>query len=182
MMDNQNDRSKKSIALGLVIIAGLVWLFWYLLSNNFNLFAGLMAGLTPSMITIYLQRENQKREHQNWILRNKDAFLIEIIDIYTSLLGPNKKQDVEKRLRNIQPALLAHGSGGTLKAWEEMASLTKGESPDAIIRRGERFFRALRKDLGRDDSKVRAGAVWAIILKPEDRQKAFDACKGEKYD
>ncbi len=170
------------ILVGGCLFVGVFYLLQYLFGESSQLIIGVIVGLIPAIITIYLQRENQKREHQNWILRNKDAFLIEIIDIYTSLLGSNKKQDVEKRLKNIQPAILAHGSGNTLKAWEELMSSTENVSLKEMARRGERFFRAIRKDLGRDDSKVRAGSIYATIVNLEERQAILDACKGEKYD
>ncbi len=184
-MNKQNDRSKKSIALGLLIIAGLVLLFWYLLSNNFNLFAGLMAGLTPSMITIYLQRENQEQEHRNWLLRDKNAFLVDIMDIFTSISNSDRKMTQKKlleRIKSIQPALLAHASSKVLKAWDDVKNVEKYGDVERGIRNGERFFRVIRKDLGHDDSDLLPGAIMATIIIAEDKQEAFDACKGEKYD
>ena len=47
------------------------------------------------------------------------------------------------------------------------------------IKAGERFLRAIRKELGHNDSSMSPGEVLATMLKPEDKQAALDACKGE---
>ncbi len=172
--------------LWLIPIVILLGLICYLFIDNSQLLLGLIAGLIPSIITILMQRQNQERERQNWLLRNKDAFLIEIIEIFVSQTDPERKmtnKEMAKRIKNMRPAMIAHGSGDTLEAWAEMtSSSTENMSMEEITKRGERFFRAIRKDLGRDDSNTLPGAVSATLITEEEKQAIFDACKGEKYD
>ena len=68
---------------------------------------------------------------------------------------------------------------------------------EIIIREGERLARAFRKNMGHDDSKLRAGSIMALDVlefKPDSynteyqldiasqQDEIFDACKGEKYE
>ena len=82
---------------------------------------------------------------------------------------------------------------------KEISSLTKSkidiENVKLIIREGERLVRAFRKNMGHDDSKLRAGSIMAIDVleypdpnNPEQQQDIasrqdviFAACEGEKY-
>ena len=173
--------------VGLIGIIGfLIFLFWFFTPEVLLAF---MAGATPSAILLYLQNRKEEKEYSNWLLRNKEACLAEIVDIFISSLHDTKGSEEEKgkrvlqRIKRLQPALFVWGSPSILRAWDEIQERsTAGDSLENSIRKGERFFRTIRKELGHDDSSLKPGEVWATLLKPEEKQKALDACKDEVYE
>lgn len=180
----------RQMIIGLVgligIIGFIIFLFWFFTPEVLLAF---IAGASPSVILLYLQNRKEEKEHRNWLLRNKEAFLAEIADIFVSSLHDTKNSKEEKgkrvlqRIKHLQPALFVWGSPSILRAWNEIQERsTAGDSLEDATRKGERFFRTIRKELGHDDSSLKPGEVWATLLKPEDKQKALDACKGEVYE
>ena len=175
-------------------------IFWFFISRvrfgrsllvfsnvSHEILLGLFVGLTPSVILWYSQKNKEEKEHKNWLLRNKEAFLIDFMDIFISLSqdktsnAKQKEEIVLKRMHHIQLALLVWGSSAMFRAYEELLKAT-GEDFASKTRSGERFFRIIRNELGHDDSALAPGAVWAHLLKSENKQQALDACKGEIYE
>lgn len=174
-----------NVAIGSALILGFFLFMYWLISSNANLAIGLIAGLMPSFITIWQYKQQVEREHKNWLMRNREACLVETIDIFISLVRENKEyseKKLEQRVKRLLPALFAHASAPTLKAWEKMKEISPHTNQRDIIRKGERFFRAIRKDLGHDDSELRAGALYGTLLDADGKQQALKACKGETYD
>lgn len=173
--------------VGLIgIISFIIFLFWFFTPEVLLAF---IAGATPSVILLYLQNRKEEKEHHNWLLRNKEACLAEIVDIFISSLHDTKGREEEKakrviqRIKSLQPALFVWGSPSIICAWNEMQEkFSAGGSIENATRTGERFFRAIRKELGHDDTSLKPGELWATLLKPGEKQKALDACKGEIYE
>lgn len=86
-----------------------------------------------------------------------------------------------KKIKRTVPAMLVWASPNLVLQWEEMAALKEGEESGSVMRRGERFLRTVRHDLGHDDSGLKPGALWAMLIKPEEKQQVYDACEGEDY-
>ena len=179
---------KKQIFFGFLFLAFVLGvLFWFFSNVSHEILLGLFVGLTPSVILWYSQKNKEEKEHKNWLLRNKEAFLIDFMDIFISSCQDktsNAKQKEEtalKRMHHIQLALLVWGSSAMFRAYDEFLKVT-GEDLAGKTRTGERFFRIIRNELGHDDSTLAPGAVWGHILKPEDKQQALDICKGEIYE
>ena len=173
--------------VGLIgIISFIIFLFWFFTPEVLLAF---IAGATPSVILLYLQNRKEEKEHHNWLLRNKEACLAEIADIFVSSIYDERSSEQERnkkvleRLKRLKPALFVWGSPSILRAWNEMQEMSAvDESLENGIRRGEKFFRTIRKELGHDDSSLEPGELWASLLKAEEKQKALDACKGEVYE
>ena len=180
--------NKKTIAFSFILIVGITGLlFWFFSKVSHEILLGLFAGLVPSLVILHIQNRKNQVEHHNWLLRNKEAFLTEIVDIFISPLHDEKgsekaKNDkILKRLNRFLPALFVWGSPSIFRAWSELIQSTDPDSLEDSIKKYERFFRAIRKELGYDDSSLAPGEVSAILLKLEDKQKALDACKDEIY-
>lgn len=173
--------------LALLIILGFLALLIRLLSTEVLL--AFIAGAMPSVVLLYLQNRKEKKDDYNWLLRNKEACLAEIVDIFISLANDQQSSEEQKnklllqRVKRLQPALFVWGSPQVLRAWNELQEIpSDGETLENTIRRGEKFFRAIRKALGHDDSFLKPGELWATLLKSEEKQTALDACKNEVYD
>ena len=157
------------------------WLLWYLFAEANQLLIGMFAGLVPSIITIMIHINNQKKEHKNWLLRNKNAFLIEIIDMVTTAPHSNGAIDMVKQIKLIQPALIAHGSKDLLKAWEDMQKMSEETDMSKMLVRSEKFLRALRKELGHDDSAMPPGYIFTAITKPDGKEEILKHFRGAKH-
>ena len=180
-------------------------MFFDLISENHQLFIGLTAGLIPTVITLYTQKKIRETERRNWLLRNREAFLIELVDILVGRMLKSKTQPLTIRIftwifdcilyclflktnsllvrfADIKSPLVTYGSARSIRLWNEISSNKDNSDSSRIIRSGEKFLRSIRKDLGIKDHKLQPGELWATLLLSKDRQQALDACKGERYD
>ena len=169
-----------------VLVGIIVFLFWYFTPGNLSAY---IAGLMPSVVLWYSQIRKEKSEHHDWLLRNKEACLAEIVDIFISQLQDKESSERAKnaklleRIKYLQSGLFVWGSPTILHAWNEMQETSvEGISVEEATRRGEKLFRIIRKELGHDDSSLKPGGLWATMLKPEEKEMAFEACRGEVYE
>lgn len=174
------------ITLGLLIIAGIVFIFWFLFTVfSPEAFLAYVAGLSPAIAVVYWQIRREKTERSNWLLRNEEAYLSEFVDLFFTVVHSKEagkfvqSNKFEKRIQALQPALLMWASPGVLIEWNEFqrASMNTVSSEDAI-RNSEKFFRSLRKELGHDDTRLPQGLIMASFLK--DKEAALNAFKRHK--
>ena len=171
-----------NLVLGFVILAilicALILLFNYLRPETF---IALLAGLLPTIIFWKLQIRREKNEHHNWVLRNKEAYLIELVDTLSKTL--NSKEDEAKKekkiftsLRSFTPALIVWGSPAILTAWNELGR-NASKDTNTGIRKAEQLLRTIRNELGHDDSNLRKGEVMSIFIKGDEKDKIIEVCK-----
>lgn len=172
-------------AVFLVIAALVVWFF---IATELDILLGVLVGLVPSAILLYQERQKAKREDRNWLLRNKEACLIEMVDAIISGISDKKGTKEERaarmveRLQMLRSPLLIWGSPSFISAWNQFQRTSHGGDPSEIFKASERLFRAIRKELEHDDSDLVPGEVLATILRLEDKGIALDACRGENYE
>lgn len=173
--------------LAFLVIVGL--LLWVFSAISHEILFGVLVGLVPSGILFYQERQKAKMEYRNWLLRNKEACLIELVDTFISGLYDKKSSEekkaekIMKKLQMIQSSLLIWGSPSLIGAWNELqTSIGTSKSDEETMRHSEKFFRVIRKELDHDDSDLAPGEIWATILKSDEKQKVLDACKGEIYE
>ena len=134
--------------------------------------------------TILTYREDKERAHKEWLLRNKEAFLIELIDIMGLCFSEKHFYNIapmQKRLELLQSALITHGSKDFLEAWDDCQNMSEGDLSE-MLGQAEAFLRAIRKELGHDDSEIPPGHVLKIMVKPDQREKLLKYFKDVKYD
>ncbi len=172
------------VVIFLAIIIGLVFIFR---NVDYQILLGVIVGLIPSGVLWHLQKKKDEKDHRDWLLRNREAYLLEIVDILISSASMKESSEEKKlknmldRLKNFNSAILVWGSPSMLRAWNEMQQVPVGVGIKQATRNGERFLRKIRKELGHDDSKLKPGEVWATLLIPKDKQGALDACRNEVY-
>lgn len=145
----------------------------------------LIVGLMPSIIFLWTQKNKEKREHANWVLRNREAYLLELVRIFTLFLinkgsDESKQKKLMKQMEAFRPGLLVWGSPSVLELWNDLLEVSK--NPADGIKKGERMLRTIRKELGQDDSSLTPGAIMATLIKAEERQQVYEVCKGEIYE
>ena len=90
-------------------------------------------------------------------------------------------ESIIKKLDYLRPALITWGLPSTIKRWNELENFSSDDI-QSNFRNAERFFRAIRKKAGCDDSELEPGGLLSILIRKEDKQMALDTCKGEIYD
>ena len=168
----------------LVIVSGAclsAWLAW-----DQDTLPAIILGLTVASLAFYGARAPlySVRERNEAEARNKRAELCgepvkEIFDLLDKMLaseGRVSNREILKRVKRIRKLLIVKADAELLISWEEFIEATGGnQSEIEIIKAGEDLYRALRKSIGHDDSKLPFGLVTAIYLKPEDKHKAMAA-------
>ena len=142
------------------------------------------AGSVPTLIYWFALRRKEKQERENWILRDKKAYLIELVSMYDSFIQSKGSDEVKqrqllKRFKSFRPALLIWGSPSVIKLWNELSDISSDSTEG--IRRAEKLFRAIRKELGHKDSQLPPGEIVATLIISEDKEKVREACQDEKY-
>ena len=164
----------------LAFIGAIVWIVFKYFTRE-TLIA-LIAGALPSIIFWRTQIRRERQDHRNWVLRNKEAFLIEFVDSLSNRLNNNNKSQAKqekellKTLEYLRPALIAWGSPSMIKAWNNMGNRESSNSTEGI-KQGEKLLRIIREDLGHDDSDLEKGQVMAIFIKPDEKDSVIEACK-----
>ena len=170
----------------LVILAGAglsIWVAW-----DQDSLPAIVLGLTVAALAFHGARAPlySVRERNEVEARNKRAELceepvMEAFDLLDRMLasgGSLSDRDILKRVKRIRKLLVIKADADLLVAWDQFAQTTdSNRSEIEVIRAGESFFRALRKSIGHDDSKLPFGFLTAIYLKAEDRHKAMTAGK-----
>lgn len=179
----------KNILLVLLsVLSLLAWgfaIYWVFRAVDFGFLQGLFVGLVPSVVTWILQRQSIKHEHQRWLMSDKKAYLVEVVHIFSSMLADKRKkkttnmEELVKKFESLRPALVVWGAPPTIRAWEEIQKTP--DNLDEMHRKLERFFRAIRKEAGCDDSGLEPGEVTCIFLREEEKSAVLNACKGETY-
>ena len=173
----------------LVIMFGACFSIW--LARDQDSLPAIVLGLTVAALAFYGARAPlySVRERNEAEARNKRAELCEepvgeIFDLLDKMLasgGSVSEREILKRVKRIRRLLVVKADARLLIAWEEFIETSeRGLSEIDTIRAGEGLFRALRKSIGHDDSKLPFGLVTAIYLKAEDKHKAMTAGSDSK--
>lgn len=169
--------------LFLAIIGAIGWIVFKYFTRE-TLIA-LIAGALPSLIFWRTQIRKERQDHRNWVLRNKEAFLIEFIDSLSQRLNNTDKsatkqeKELLKTLDYLRPALIAWGSPSIIEAWNNLGRIKESNSTEGI-KQGEKLLRTIRKELGHDDSNLEKGEVMAFFIKGDEKDSVIKACKDLK--
>ena len=186
--DNSTTHAIFGLVLMIAIIVGFVLMIVWLNRQELNFLLGLVVGLIPTFITIYQRKKERDEDYRNWLMQNKEACAIEIMNTIfdlafekSNLSEHKQKKWIEKRIKQLLPAMVVWGSSDLIKQWEKIASMSHGGDGVELIKQGELLIRTVRKDLNHNDSDLKPGALWAMMIKSDEKQQAYDACKGETY-
>ena len=176
----------------LIIILFVGWLLRHLFVEiNHLLTGGGLIALASLFFAIWKYRDNKKKEredkkeeHEEWLLRDKEALLIDLIDIISIILFKAREHNagyLQKRMELLLPAFIAHGSKNLLEAWYEFQDMSEVDLSDKFIQ-AEKLLRVIRKDLGQDDSETPPGHILMVIVKPGEREELLKHFRDVKYD
>lgn len=181
------EKKTKVVAwLGTIIVLAILSTVAIIIVNYFQpeTLLAFFAGSLPSLIYWSAQKRKERRERENWILRDKYAYLIELVSMYDSFIQSKgsdeaKQRQLLKRFKSFRPALLIWGSPSVIKMWNELPNISSDSTEG--IRQAEKLFRTIRKELDHDDSQLPPGEIVATLIIPEEKERVREACQDEEY-
>ena len=170
------------VAIALLAFAG--WLGWLFIDNVHQADASIKAGLiglfgmlSAALVTHY---QTKKREINARHFADKREGYMHMIDLLFDLIMSVKKGEElseEVMLKKIMPfkkALIVWGGPQIIEAWNQFEMKSdNGLSPKEMIQEMEKILRAIRKDLGHDDSMLKFGSLWGLMLVAKDKKMAL---------
>ncbi|MGI9338238.1 MAG: hypothetical protein ACR2P4_07010 [Gammaproteobacteria bacterium] len=175
------------VVLFILLLASIVLLIWAFYRISPDFWASIFAALVSFWGYVFVQKRKEEKEHKNWLLRNKDACAVELIDI---IYEPFAKGDAtkfdhgkfEKRMKLLYPALLSWGSHALIEGWNEFQRTAANQNEKDMLKALERLLRSARYQLNHDDNFIKPGGVTATFITPGDKEKILRYCKSEKYE
>ncbi|MCY4531542.1 MAG: hypothetical protein OXC84_04330 [Gammaproteobacteria bacterium] len=130
--------------------------------------AGIIANVSAKKREIEARHFNEKREGYK-------AFVDMIFD---SLMAEKrgKKPPTERQMREkiieYKKMLLIWADSDVIKTWNkfEIKGINKIDN-EATLKLWDELLRAMRKDLGKDDSQFKKGELFSLLLTSEDKDK-----------
>ena len=163
----------------IVIILGIGWLFFHVEKEHQLLFLTGIGAIFSASIAHYTikSREIEARHFESKAKAYKKFF-----DLLFNMLS-KKKEYTEKELSDemfeIKKEILIWGSSEIIKKWieyeKESKEASENNNPRKAIFSGDKIFKAIRADLGHDDSSLKELELIQMILKDSIEQiKAKD--------
>ena len=167
------------MSAGLVVVPATGW-FLYLLvfKADATVQSALLAFVGMITAAIFTHRSTKRREVE---ARHFDAkskgygSIVALISemVATTALGqePLSNQRLMKSIIEFKKVLLVWSDNEVIQAWENFEKNAASSSGENALLLMDDLLRAMRKDLGRDDSRLPRGALVATMLTAEDRAK-----------
>ena len=139
-----------------------------------------------------LQKKQIKFEKSKLFIEEKRTMYLKFWKFFhKSMKGKMPDTDLMEFMIDFGTDIKTYGSADVVNTWHRFTkelSLAESQSNDddtkakITFREAERLLRALRKNMGHDDSELRPGSIFATHVKENEKYKIFAACEGEKYE
>ncbi len=177
-------REKRAQLLLLAIATGVFFLFIYFFVNaSSDVKAGVIAFSAAVIATLFSHRQTKKREIDARHFEEKRTAYLKFVEIMFETFKDAKIDDDKKAKRierkkekseqqllsamiDFTKGLVVGGDPEMVKAWIEFSSYAdeNSDEPGGMMLATEKLLRAIRKDLGHDDSLLPAGQLLMLIL------------------
>lgn len=148
--------------------------------------AGIIGFIGAVLIAAYTHTNSKKREIEARHFTEKRQAYMQYINLLFGLLHENKNgkpskreqplnQQQIKQMMEFKKQLLVWGSAEVIQAYYQFEQAcdpeVEGYEVTKTLLASEKLFRALRKDLGHDDSILGDVDLVGLILKPESKRE-----------
>ncbi len=170
---------------GVIILGAIVWLAWsflgYFQASTDEIKASIMGVGSVVLVAIISQHLSKKREIESRHFEQKTIAYSHIFDLMFKAIQLSKEDkelspaQLASESLNIKKSLMVWGSPAVLKAWDQFeVTASAGEvsdekNPLEILKRVENIFKAIRKDLGHNDTDLKTGDLFRLIVRAEDK-------------
>ena len=172
-------RTLRVIVGMLVIVAAISIvgvLVWSLRGADANTRSGVIGFIGMISVALFTHYQTKKREISARHFSDKREGYIKFVDLFFDLTQSAKandrmpQKDLVEKLLPFKKALIIWGGPEILGLWNSFeAKANDKQSPEEMMRMLEDILRAIRSDLGHDDSALPYGSLVALILVAEDK-------------
>lgn len=167
------------------LLGGIVWYFILAIQEaDANVKAGIIGILGVLLAAILTNFFTRRREiNARHFLEKREAYG-KIIDIVFDMIASTKsgKSIPDKTLVNkmlvFKKGLMVWGDPEVIELWNEFEieseRVRNDDDPRIILTAMEHVLRAIRKDLGHDDGRLKFGSLFGLIILGKDKKKFFE--------
>ena len=167
----------------LILLGYVFWLFvGYFKASTDDIKVSLMGAGGVVITALVSQYYIKKREiGTRQFLQKTEAYtpLFDLIfDVFTSKISGKdiEEKTIVAEMIKIKKSLVIWGNADVLNAWEQFERTSHCNDPYDTLSAVETVFKAIRKDLGHNDSTLKKGGLLALIIRDDEaEQEAFIA-------
>ena len=161
-----------------------VWMTWVFVKSvgkaDDSIKAGLIGMLGMLSVALVVHYQTKKREIDARHFANKRAGYMILIDLIFELLFSIKEgkslseKAMQKKMIKFKKSLLVWGGPEIIEAWNQYELTVAANLPSVnLILELENVLRAVRKDLGHNDSTLEFGSLSALFLVAKDKKNVI---------
>ena len=169
------------VSLLIILILSFVgFLMWSLLKAEANTRASVLGAATVIVVGIFTHYQTKKREIAARHFSDKrDGYMNFIALLFDMILATKKNGHIDneellKRYVPVKKAIIIWGGPKIIEEWNYFETMPNNQTPKQALLRFEKILRAIRVDLGHDDSSLPPGSLVAMILVAEDKSTVLD--------
>lgn len=168
-----------------VLVASFAWAAWYFVlaiqEADANVKAGIIGLLGMFLAAILTNFFTRRREINARHFSEKREAYAKFIDIVFSIVssinsGRNlSEQSLANKIMGFKKELMVWGGPEVIQSWNdfEIQSEKVSEDPKDILSAVERLLRAIRKDLGHDDRRLKFGSLLGLLMLAKDKKVLY---------
>ncbi len=168
--------------LGFAIVLFSVWMAWVFVNSwekaDDSIKAGLIGLFGMLLVTLIVHYLTKKREINARHFADKRDGYMHLIDLIFELLFSIKagrrlsEKTMQEKIIKFKKSLLVWGGPEIIEAWNHYElKADENLSSEGHILELENVLRAVRKDLGHNDSTLEFGSLSALFLVAKDKKK-----------
>lgn len=168
----------------LTVVVFVAWLLWVFVTNinaaDSSIKAGLIGIFGALSVGGVAHYQTKKREIVARHFENKREGYTHVINLIFDIIRSVKKgeelgeDNILKKIIPFKKALIVWGSPEIIEAWNRFEQISeKDPSSEMMFEEMENILRAIRKDLGHDDSQLTFGSITKLLIIAEDKEKLF---------
>ena len=163
-----------------VLVPGFGWFVYTFFKADAGFQSAILALIGTVAAGIFAHISAKRREAESRHFEAKRKGYMELINLMmdmvvstkTNARGPSNKT-LLKKMVEFKKVLLIWSDADVIKAWDRFERCAGNLSdPEATFEIWDDLLRAMRKDLGKEDSRLAKGELLALILTAEDKHMA----------
>ena len=182
-MNRQNRRTAARWGILVVTMAAGGWFLYSFFKADAAMQSGILAliGVAASAIMAHWSAKKREVEARHFAEKREgyNSFIDIMFDVMMAKkLGkkPPTEKQLAAKLLEYKKILLIWADAHVIKMWDEVESslANTDQDPKKVLLLWDSLLREMRKDLGKDDSKLNDGALVSLILLAEEKHKVKD--------
>ena len=167
------------------LVPGFGWFIYAFFKADAGFQSAILALIGTGAAGIFAHISAKRREAESRHFEAKRQGYMELINLMmdmvvskkTNARGPSNKTLLKKMIE-FKKVLLVWSDADVIKAWDRFERCASNSTdPEATFEIWDDLLRAMRKDLGKEDSRLDKGELMALILVAEDKHLATRSTK-----